>query len=474
MVKFGNIKCPNCGQEVKKTRMSRHKCQKLDSNRKEKCSVCSKEVKLKNFSRHYKRCRAKSFWVSHKNFFLYLLKAVRSFNRELLKERYIGSKDAQKQLICRQMNKDIAEIDLRKNRDFLKEVIRVEENELLKNARKTAEEYGFKLDHLEDSEAIIDAISFSAPRLSCRQIIFDFLKNINIEDENTLYFIDKKLIKKDYPTDEELKENENLYRDILEARNKCGYYIYYEKFYYLLVDYYNKRETNRCTFCGKFETQIKIHLRRCIPFRNHFYKNEEEAIKYFLCTFYNAKLWEEYKLFDYINFYKQYSFNYFMETVEKRLKNRNAFMEKIAEGKRKLREMVYCKPYSNKKDFIKNLIEEIDAWHPKIFEEEKEKEEKEREEKEKEFKEDLLRKENDIFEKALKEVEDEDKKFKEKMDEEKIRNTWALLLDGKFKAKLEEKNDENISSSEESEEDEEDCEERDIKELKRAAISFDK
>lgn len=469
MVKFGNIKCPNCGQEVKKTRMSRHKCQKLDSNRKEKCSVCGKEVEQRNFIRHYKRCRAKSFWNSHKNFFSYLLKVVRSFNRELLKERYAGQKNARIQLICEQMNKERVEVDLRKNRDFFNEVVRVEENDLLENARKTALEYGFKLDHLEDSEAIKDAISFSMPRLSCRQIIFDFLKSINIEDENTLYMIDKKLVKKDYPTDEELEENENLYKDITKARQECGYYIYYEKFYYLLVEYYNKRETNRCIFCGKFEARLKLHLRKCIPFRKHFYKNEEEAIKYFLNTFYNAKLWEEYKLFDYINFYKQYSFNYFMETIEKRLKNRNAFMEKIAEGKRKLREMVCCKPYKNKRDFIKNLIEEIDAWHPKIFEEEKDKEEEK-----KEFTEVSMKKENDIFEKALKEVDEEDKKFKEEMDEEKIRNTWALLLDGKFKAKLEEKNDENISSSEESEEDGEDGEEKDIKELKKVAISFDK
>ena len=469
MVKFGNIKCPNCGQEVKKSRMSRHKCQKLDSKRKEKCSVCGKEVDQTHYSRHYKRCRAKTFWAVHKDFFLYLLKAVRSLNRSLLKERYLGQENARIQLICDQMGKDRAEVDLRKNRDFLNEVVRVEENELLNNARKTAEEYGFKLDHLEDFEAIKDVISFSTPRLSCRQIIFDFLKNINIVDENTLYKIDKKLVKKDYPTDEELEENENLYKDILKARKDSGYYIYYEKFYYLLVDYYNKRETNRCNFCGKFEAYLKLHLRKCVPFRKHFYKNEEEAIKYFLCTFYNAKLWEEYKLFDYINFYKQYSFNYFMETVEKRLKNRNAFMEKIAEGKRKLREMVYCKPYSNKKDFIKNLIEEIDAWHPKIFEDEKDKEEEK-----KEFEEDSKKKENDIFEKALKDVEDEEKKFKEEIDEEKIRNTWALLLDGKFKSKLEEKNDENISSSEESEENEEDGEEKDIKELKKVAISFDK
>lgn len=465
MVKFGNVKCETCGQEVKKSKIKIHKCIKKDPNRKEKCSVCGKEVLLGNYSTHYKSCRAKDFWKQHAQFFIYLARVVRAFNKELKRERYLGTKDARKKLVVEQTDIKKEEVDLRKNQDLFKEVVSVEEDAVLKVANEAAEEHGFKLDNIDNSEAIKDVISFSIPKLSCRQIIFDFMEKNNIVDKNVHNLIDKKFINKDYPTDEELAENKEIFDEIKKARVECGYNAYYEKFYYMLVKYYRNRDNSKCFFCGKFIMNLKKHLRKCTPYRNHFYKNEEEAIKFYLYTFHNAKLWENYKLYDYVDYYKQYSFNYFIETVEKRLKNRNAFMEKIAEGKRRFAEMNACK---NKKEFVRNIIAEVDAM-PKWDDEENENAEESKEEVGEENKMEEKVKEKDPFEKALEKVENEGKEMvleevekEEKLDEEKTKNTWALLLGGKFKAKLEEKKNIDIPSSSD--------EEDDARELKEANI----
>lgn len=468
MVKFGNVECETCGQEVKKKQLNRHKCVKKDPNRLEKCNICGKEVHFRHYSEHYKRCRTRDFWNQHKKFFFHLLRVVRRFNREIRRSRYIGTRNEQKKLIADQMGLESKNVDLRKNQKFLLEVAKVEESETLKNARETAEEYDMDLENMENVDAIKDAISFSIPRISCRQIIFDFLERINLTDQKVHDIIDKKLIKKDYPTDEELMENETLFNEIKTARNECGYNTYYEKFYYMLVNYYKDRDTAKCPFCAKFVLHLKPHLRKCNPYRKHFYENEEETIKFYLNMFHGAKQWEECKLYDYVNYYKQYSFNYFIETIEKRLKNRRAFMERIAEGKRRFAEMNACK---NKKEFVRNLIAEVDAmplWTWSDEENEKDGEVKEEAIEENKMVEKV--KEKDAFDKALEEVEkdeenemisEEDEK-EEKLDEEKTKNTWTLLLGGKFKAKLEEMKNIDISSSSDGEDDAKDLREADI------------
>lgn len=469
MVKFGNIKCETCGQEVKKKQLSRHRCVKKDPNRLEKCNVCGKEVCFRNYSKHYRSCRARDFWNQHEKFFFYLLRVVRAFNRELKKERYLGTRDQKKKIIMDQTGVNKEEANIKKNPKLLAEVVKVEDEEAMKNANEAAREYGFELGNLEDEDAIKDMIRCSSPGVSCRQVIFDYLESINIVDKNVLYLIDKKMIKKDYPTNEELEENKELYKDILEARKESGYDSYYEKFYFMLADYYQHGDTGKCCFCGKFLSSLKRHLKKCGPYRKHFYENEEEAIKFYLFKFHEAALWEEYKLDDYVSYYKQYSFNYFIETVEKRLKDRNAFMERIAEGKRRFAEMNACK---NKKEFVRNLIAEVDAMPPWSWSDEEEdgnkKAEEVVEEVEEENKMEEKVKEKDPFEKALEKVENEEKEMVledtegEKLDEEKTKNTWALLLGGKFKAKLEEKKNVDISSSDEAEDD--------ARELKEANI----
>lgn len=452
MVKFGNVKCLTCGQEVKKTQLSRHKCIKKDLNRLEKCGICGREVCFRNFSRHHKSCRARDFWKLHEKFFLYFLRVIRAFNRELKRDRYLGTKDQKKKIIMDQAWVRKEEANIKKYPKLLAEVVRFGEEEVMEDVNEIARKCGVELGNLEEEDAIRDMIRCSPPGISCRQIIFDYLREIRIVDGKVLYLIDRKMVKKDYPTDEELEENEELYKDIIEARKESGYANYYEKFYFMLAEYYQHRDAGKCCFCGKFLSSMKRHLKRCAYYRKHFYENEAEAIRFYLFKFHEAALWEEYKLNDYIDYYKQYSFNYFVETVEKRLKDKNAFMAKIEEGRRKFREMNSC---MNRKEFLRNLIAEVDAMPPWSDNKSEEKEVEEVNEKNK-MNEKV--KEKDIFEKVLERVENEDEEMvleeaeeEEKLDDEKIKKTWALLLGGKFKAKLEEKKNIDIPSSEEEE-----------------------
>jgi hypothetical protein len=176
MVKFGYMKCEKCGKEFKKTQINRHKCANLDQNKLEKCNTCGKKIKKNHYAEHYKKCRAKDFWNLHQVFFLFLLRVGRAFNRELKKDRYLGTKNQKKKLIMDQTGVNKEEANIKKNPKLLNEIVKVEEEEVLRNANETAKEYGFELGNLENEEAIKDMIRCSSPGISCRQIIFDYLK----------------------------------------------------------------------------------------------------------------------------------------------------------------------------------------------------------------------------------------------------------------------------------------------------------
>ena len=452
MVKFGNVKCDKCGKEVNKKKISLHKCQKADAKRLEKCISCGKEIPFNNFTAHFRVCRAKSFWNTHMSFFLFLLRVIRSFNRELKKTRYLGCLKAKKRLIEDQTFVEGGKVDLRKNQQLLSEIAKVEEDEVLRGAKTFANEQGFSFEDAENIEALKDSISYSSPGLSCRQIIFDFLKGRGTDDKHTFELIDKKLFKRDYPTDEELQENEYLFNKIKKLRVQYDYHTYYERFYFMLIGYYENRDTYQCHFCKKFFLNMKGHMKRCKTYREYFYGHEEQAIEFYLKTFYHAADWRESKLDYYVSYYKQYSFNYFIETIARHLKDRRAFIDRILEGRRKFRVLNGLAYHYS----FRALVAEIDAWKPPCFEERKEKEEPEEHQEEEE--------ENSLFERFKQKIdagaeEEESKDIilpkdleeAKEPSEETLRKTWALLLGDKFKKKEEDKEsiDEESSYSEE-------------------------
>lgn len=473
MVKFGNIKCEKCGAEVNKKKIKLHKCVKVDTKRLEKCSSCGKEVPFNNFSAHYKSCRARGFWKLHLPFFLFFLRAIRSFNRELKKIRYLGCKEAQKRLVEEQTFVPPGKKpNLKENKSLLVNVAKVEEEEALKGVKKAAEEEELNFDMVDNLDAIKDSVSYSSPGLSARQIIFVFLKNKGIEDSTTIELIDKKLFNRDYPTDEELQENPYLFKKIQKLRVQYDYKLYFEKFYYMLVGYYENRDTYKCHYCGKFYMQMKKHMKRCQPYRTLFYGHEEEAILFFLRTFFKADYWSQERIDYYVNYYKNYSLNYFVETINEHVRHRRAFIDRILEGRRKFREQEgYAYHYS-----FRALLAEIDAWHPPCFEEppkETKSEKEERDAREKYFKDlnnyfdpDYKDEENSIFDrfqaridKGAEEEESQELISSQSLEEEKepdeaaLRKTWLLLLGDKFKKKQEKKEELEEESSCSEEED---------------------
>lgn len=499
MVKFGYVKCEKCGKEICKKQLKRHKCTLEDKRAPKKCTACGKEVTSDHFARHTERCLPKNFWKTHQYFFCYLLRIVRAFNRELRKEAYLGNKEAKKQIIMKQYGKEREEVDLRKNQKQLNEEAKEREDDILKIVRETAEELKIDFEKEIKKEAIKDLVSFCYPGLSCRELIFTYLRNTGFENNKAIAIIDKKLRKKDYPLDEELKDNKKLFEEIQEARNKCDYHAYFQRFYQMIQKYFISGNAYVCFYCKKCFSNMKQHLRRCEPCRKLFNgdtgkeednrremtkeeeENKEKIIKFYLETFHGAALWEEWLLQDYMNYYKKYSYNYFIETIERRVKNRRAFIEKIEEGRKEFRKRYGC---NNKKSFLRDLISEVDAMPPWDDEKEKKEEENIMEEEQVDNKEEQANNIEDSVEekeeecpllaKAIEKVErgrDEVEEKHEELDPDKCNKTWAILLGGRFKAKLEEKNNDEVSSSSEEEDNAKDREEVDLlKELGEANI----
>ena len=457
MVKFGNVKCDKCGQEMKKSRLALHKCTKVAAPTHEKCISCGKDIPAKNFARHYQACRAKGFWKLHMYFFLFFLRIIRTFNRELKKLRYLGCQQAKKRFIEEQTFVEGGKVDLRKNQSLLSTVLKVEEENVLSGVKVCANEQGFDLEDIDNAEAIKDSISYSSPGLSCRQLIFDFLKEKGIEDTTTIDLIDKKLFRRDYPTDEELEENPYLFNKIKKLRVQYDYHSYYERFYYMLVGYYANRDRYQCHLCKKFYLNMKRHMKNCKPYRELFYGHEEEAIQFYLKTFFNSDFWSQEKIDYYVNYYKNYSLNYFIETISEHVRHRRAFIDRILEGRRKFRILNGLAYHYS----FRALVAEIDAWHPACFEELTEEKKAE-----KKYFNDL----NHYFDPDYKEEDSFYDRFEAKIDEggeeeskdmilpkdieeekepseETLRKTWVLLLGDKFKQKQEKKEESEEESS---------------------------
>ena len=90
-------------------------------------------------------------------FFLFLLRVIRSFNRELKKTRYLGCLKAKKRLIEDQTFVEGGKVDLRKNQQLLSEIAKVEEDEALRGVKTFANEQGFRFEDAENLEALKDS-----------------------------------------------------------------------------------------------------------------------------------------------------------------------------------------------------------------------------------------------------------------------------------------------------------------------------
>ena len=360
MVKFGCIKCETCGQQVNKKRIKQHKCNKLDPTRKEKCVCCGKEMSMTNMAAHYRRCRVKCFWKEFRLFFLFLLKLIRAYNKELHRQNLIGGKKSKFKIIEEYQEKEGVikddRINLYKHQQLLIETAEKREQMQLAKAKETAEEEGLDFDKLVNVAAIKESIINGAPGISCRQVICDYLRAVGMTDENVFQTIDKKLKNKDYSTDAELERNPFLFRKIKKLREMSNYRDTYDKFYYFFGQYYEDRSFHKCKFCQRFFVNVKNHLKLCPKIEAAFNANKEAIIEEYLRKYYKAGLWMNDKLYYFIDYYKTYSVKYFLETIDRHIKDRFKFREKIEAGHR-----TFCKMHAPKWN-VKDFVQEVKDW----------------------------------------------------------------------------------------------------------------
>lgn len=357
MTKFGYYKCETCGQEVCKKKQKLHKCVKADPNRLVDCSICKKGVNQKNFSAHFKVCQAREFCAIFMPFFVFFARMISYHNRGIKQTNIpgLGSRAEREKYIQRTFGSR----GTKGYQIVLNGVIKEKLNEAEDKLKEAAIESGVDPKKIKNKEAVLDALRFTA-RLSARQIIFDFLEKKEIKNEKIMMRLEKKFKKRDYPTDKEISTNPKLFDEIKTIRANSGYTERYEKFYFLLEQYYSNRDLYKCKYCNGFSLKMKKHVNKCESFRDYFYGHTEEAIESYLNSFYGAGDWLDYQVRYYIDYYKKYSVNYFIETIEKHINDKISFREKIEQGKRELMKQ------QKTKFSAQDLIKEVDAWKPTI------------------------------------------------------------------------------------------------------------
>ena len=352
MVKFGYKKCETCGKEYKKSQESRHKCfNKIDDR--VDCPVCGVKMANTNYYTHYKKCRAKEFWEKYKSRFLFLLKVMKKFNLEMKRRCYVGSRFEKKHYL----DKNGISGSLKKNQKLFCELANEREQKALINLRLKLREENIDEEDLYNIDAVKDSETYTFPGMSVRQIIFDFLKNRNLADNELIERIDMKLYKKDYPTDDEIQENKYLYKKIMKLRMQYDFYDYYERFYYLMIDCYDRPENVQCKYCLRYFLDLKNHRKKCDKFKEAFYADKRKIIGEHIRKFYKTDNWTTEKEVYFIDYYSKYSANYFIETIGKHIKSRNLFRKKIEYGRRKWLEMQNDE-YKNK-NIVEELINEV-------------------------------------------------------------------------------------------------------------------
>lgn len=356
MVKFGYVKCENCGKEYKKSQASRHKCSKYEEI--EKCPICCVKVDKSNYSKHYKRCQGREFWTTYKPCFLFILRGVKRWNKMMKNRAFIGTRSECKYFLDR-FDKSGS---INQNREFLKELGTQREENALKDMRERAKEMGIDFDTLYLSDAIKDAECNNFPGISARQVIFTFLKNKKIGDTELINRIDNKLYKVDYPTDVELLDNEYVFSKILELRNIYRYNEVFQKFYYLLVECYENQNKYKCPYCSKYFYDVVRHFKVCYSFKQCFYKSQEsrnEVISNYLKRYEGYAKWSQAKIVYYIDYYKESSHDYFLDTINEHLRNRAKFLRKIEYEEDQERR---AKGAGLGKKFVCDLINEVRVW----------------------------------------------------------------------------------------------------------------
>lgn len=358
MVKKGCIKCNQCGKMVSKKGMSSHKCNTLKPTDFIVCMICKTKLRGSSFKGHIPSCEAKSLFQKHRSFFRFLRVLVREFNRgidrKILKERKskafnkIYTLFEEDKAYLKRNGKDLVELEMDNER-------RRGDIEALREATKE----GITISNSLPLPVLKEVFKDTQPKVSARQVIFKYLADIGKYNKYIKFWVNKCIKKGDYMTDEELAADNKVFTHLQKTRVYSGYKETITPFYDMLRLHFNKEEAYKCPFCNKYMFRTRKHIYKCGPFKAQFDENKETTIFAFIKNFYPQYIKEKNDVDYYIDYYKQYTCSYFLNTIDVHITNKIAFRKKINKGKQSV---FFPKNQVSGKD----LIKEVNDWHPEI------------------------------------------------------------------------------------------------------------
>ena len=368
MARFGLKVCEKCRKAFKPQGFAKHKCgPSLPPVPKYKeCEICHKKISASFYKKHVGICKANKFWVENRAFFLFFSMIVKRFNLTIKKQQV--AEDTRK---IKEHLFEVFEGIKRTKEDWelmAEGELENRENEIDRKIIEACEEKQIDPKNLKLKRAIRDVIKDKFANLSVRQLVLSCVYEKGLLTPQIKHILDKKLKYNDLPTDEEIKNNGDLFYNLEKLRRQTGYYHYYDEYYQIAMRHLIFPDFYKCPYCKKYIRHIKKHIRKCVKFPEVYEADKENSIKNFLVRYYYDEYikWPEYKLQYFLNYYKNYPYKYFLSSVDAHVKNSFTFRRKIEEGKRKFAQMTA--PKFNIKDFIKS----VDDWDPKGKIEEKE------------------------------------------------------------------------------------------------------
>ena len=324
------------------------------------CDFCKEFIELKNYKRHFRRCHKKIFFKIFSGFLNFLYKLIIFFNKENNNNNILTFENEKKYFIYQEKLKNCnnenekKEIEnelktsknyIKNNNDIYKKVLKQFNLEKIEEKKRIYDDLKLNNKNIKDFSKINDLIEIifiaersGMPGISFRQIIFDYLKENDIENKLIIKKINEKYKKNDFPTNEEIKNiDENIAAKINDLMITCSKYeSTYKKYYKMIEDFINNKLKNRCMFCGKFSLYKFKHFKRCKIFRNKFENNSYITINTFLNNFYGKDKLNKIPNV-YINLVKKYAeinnFNYFIKNINNNVLYYNEFIKNEEEEK---------------------------------------------------------------------------------------------------------------------------------------------
>ena len=361
MVKKGYIKCEKCGKQAKGAKsFSHHVCvpqtpqapqvhQPPSNSTTIKCLECGKEVVSRKFLDHQRRCEARAFLENHRGFFKFLCRIIKRHNSALKREEdKLVHKEALDYVAdCTIGNHEISDLD-QKLLEIAAEKLRKRErdNEAIKEAANLGIDFSTNI----SMEVIKDTFKGLTPRISARQVIISYLKENELYTPNIEKWLNITYRNKDYQTDKEIAMTPALYNKVLKMRGLSSYNDTFQKYYYMVAKYFSNNDYYKCKFCEEYVFNPREHVKICSTFLNLYENNRVDTTITFIKTFYFNKLSDK----DYyIEFYKESTPEYFLNTIADNMKDKIAFKEKLDDEQNKI------EPPKKEKWDVKAFVKEV-------------------------------------------------------------------------------------------------------------------